>query len=158
MGQKQASRAGKSNYIPQYPWDVLVPGLDTCVWYDTPHTGHYLTTKPSWFKQLTTLIIGPLRPSMRSTVWKSNIWWRHQMEIFSALLAFCAVNSQVTGEFPAQRPVTRSFEVFFYLRLTDSWANNGDAGDLRRHRAHYDVIVIKWTHWPLGDVAVISTE
>ena len=25
---------------------------------------------------------------------------------------------------------------------TNSWANNGDAGDLRRHRTHYDVIVI----------------
>ena len=25
---------------------------------------------------------------------------------------------------------------------TNSWANNEDAGDLRRHRAHYDVIVI----------------
>ena len=25
---------------------------------------------------------------------------------------------------------------------TNSWANNGDAGDLRRHRAHYDVIVL----------------
>ena len=31
--------------------------------------------------------------------------WRHQMETFSALLAFCAGNSPVTGEFPAQRPV-----------------------------------------------------
>ena len=39
------------------------------------------------------------------------------METFSALLAFCAGNSQVTSEFPAQRPVTRSFDVFFYLRL-----------------------------------------
>ena len=39
------------------------------------------------------------------------------MEIFSALLAFCAGNSPVTGEFPAQRPVTRSFDVFFELRL-----------------------------------------
>ena len=25
---------------------------------------------------------------------------------------------------------------------TNNWANNGDAGDLRRHRAHYDVIVM----------------
>ena len=25
---------------------------------------------------------------------------------------------------------------------TNCWANNGDAGDLRRHRAHYDVIVM----------------
>ena len=44
-------------------------------------------------------------------------WWRHQMETFSALLALFAGNSPVTGEFPAQRPVTRSFDVFFDLRL-----------------------------------------
>ena len=44
-------------------------------------------------------------------------WWRHQMETFSALLALCAGNSPVTGEFPTQRPVTRSFDVFFDLRL-----------------------------------------
>ena len=42
-------------------------------------------------------------------------WWRHQMKTFSALLAICAGNSPVTGEFPAQRPVTRSFDVFFDL-------------------------------------------
>ena len=44
-------------------------------------------------------------------------WWRHQMETFSALLAFCAGNSPVTGEFPSQRPATRGFDVFFDLRL-----------------------------------------
>ena len=44
-------------------------------------------------------------------------WWRHQMETFSALLANCAGNSPVTGEFPAQRPVTRSFDIFIDLRL-----------------------------------------
>ena len=37
-------------------------------------------------------------------------WWCHQMEAFSALLAG-------PGEFPTQRPVTRSFDVFFDLRL-----------------------------------------
>ena len=35
------------------------------------------------------------------------------METFSALLAIGAGNSLVTGEFPAQRPVTRSFDFFF---------------------------------------------
>ena len=45
-------------------------------------------------------------------------WWRHQMEIFSALLALCVWTSPVTGEFPAQRPVTRSFDVFLDLRLS----------------------------------------
>ena len=43
-------------------------------------------------------------------------WWRHQMETFSALLVMCAGNYPVPGEFPAQRPVTRSFDLFFDLR------------------------------------------
>ena len=38
------------------------------------------------------------------------------MEIFSALLAICAGNSPVIGEFSAQRPVTRSVDIFFDLR------------------------------------------
>ena len=47
----------------------------------------------------------------------SEPWWRHQMETFSALLAICVGNSPVPGEFPAQRLVTQSFDVFFDLRL-----------------------------------------
>ena len=65
------------------------------------------------------------------------------METFSALLALCAGNSSITGEFTAQRPVTRSFDVLLDLHLNNSWVNNREAGDLRRHRAHYDVIVME---------------
>ena len=43
--------------------------------------------------------------------------WCHQTETFSALLVICAGNSPVPGDFPAQRPLTWSFYVFFYLRL-----------------------------------------
>ena len=39
------------------------------------------------------------------------------METFSALLAICADNSPIGGDILAQRPVTRSFDVFFDLRL-----------------------------------------
>ena len=39
------------------------------------------------------------------------------METFSALLAICVGNWQVTGEFPTQRPVTQIFDVFFDMRL-----------------------------------------
>ena len=66
-------------------------------------------------------IAGPCRPrwGIRDT------WWRHQMETFSASLAICAGNSPGTGEFPTQRPVTRSFDVFFDLRpykgLSKQW-------------------------------------
>ena len=42
-------------------------------------------------------------------------WWRHQMEAFSVLLALSEGNTPVTGGFPSQRPVTRSFDVFFDL-------------------------------------------
>ena len=45
------------------------------------------------------------------------MWWRHQMETYSALLALCAGNSPVTGEYPSQRPVMRSFDIFFDLCL-----------------------------------------
>ena len=64
------------------------------------------------------------------------------METFSALLAIWAGNSPVTGEFPAQRPVMQSFDVFFELRLNKRWVSNGAAEDLRRHGAHYDVNVM----------------
>ena len=44
-------------------------------------------------------------------------WWRHQIWTFSVLLALCARNSLVTGEFSSQRPMTQSFDVFFVLHL-----------------------------------------
>ena len=39
------------------------------------------------------------------------------METFSASLAACEGNLPVTSEFLSQRPVTRSFDVFFDLSL-----------------------------------------
>ena len=63
------------------------------------------------------------------------------METFSAQLAICAGNSPVPGEFPAQRPVTRSFDVFFDLRLNKrlskqpwGWWFETPAWSLWRHR------------------------
>ena len=69
----------------------------------------------------------------------------------SALLALCAGNSPVTGEFPSQRPVRRRFDIVFDLRPNKDWKiNNREAGDLRRHRAHYGVIVILQIHIHTG--------
>ena len=89
---------------------------------------------------ITDLVWFPNQSPMDSTHWKPGISrWRHQMEKFSALLAISAGKSPVTWEFPAQRPVTRSFDVFFDLRLNDGWANYRD---LRHRRTHYDIIVM----------------
>ena len=41
-----------------------------------------------------------------------------------------------------KRPVTRSFGVFLISAWTNVWANNRDAGNLRRHGPHYDVTVM----------------
>ena len=68
-------------------------------------------------------------------------WRRLHMESSSVLMALCAGNPHVTGEFPSQRPMTRSFDVFFDLRLD----NNRDSGDLGHHRAHYKVAVMHFS-------------
>ena len=65
---------------------------------------------PTLIQVMASLLIG-------SSTFSQNPWWCHRMKIFSALLAICVGNSSVTGEFPAQRPVTRSFDVFFDLRM-----------------------------------------
>ena len=76
------------------------------------------------------------------------IWWRHQMETFSALLAICAGNSQVTGELPAQRPVTRSLDVLFHLHLNkrlskQSWGCWYETPSRSLWRHCYDTIVFR---------------
>ena len=50
-------------------------------------------------------------------------WWRHQIETSSALLALCVGNSLICA-------------------WINVWVSNHEAGDLRRHRAHYNVIVV----------------
>ena len=88
--------------------------------------------------------------------WSVGIsWWRHQMETFSALLAICAGNSPVTGEFPAQRPVTRSFDVFFDLRLnkrlskhSQGWWFETLSRPLWRHRNVWNILQKK-LHYPM---------
>ena len=69
-------------------------------------------------------------------------WWRHKMETFSTLLAICAGNSPVAGEFPAQRPVTLSFDVFIDLRLNKRLIKQSWGWWFETNRAHYDVTVM----------------
>ena len=72
-----------------------------------------------------------------------DTWWRHQMETFSVLLAICAGNSPPKGQW-------RGALMFsFIFAPINGWVNNRDADDLRRHRTHYDVIVmiLPLCHW-----------
>ena len=72
------------------------------------------------------------------------------MEAFSTLLAICAGNSQVPGEIPAHRPMSRNIDVFFDLRLNKrlskqsrDWWFETLSRPLWRHRSALRVIF----HW-----------
>ena len=52
----------------------------------------------------------------------------------------CVVNSPVTGEFHA---LTKASDA-----RINGWVNNREAGDSRRHRAHYDVAVMPVNYTP----------
>ena len=87
-----------------------------CLWCQLFVLRHRDTTTWIWVHAVNFVAVVSLRfkPSTCRTL---QAWWRHQMETFSELLAFCAGYSTVNGEFPSQRPVTRSFDVFFYSHL-----------------------------------------
>ena len=76
----------------------------------------------------------------------TKTWWRHQMETFSALLAVCAGNSPapVISPHKGQWRGALMFSLI-WARIND-WVNNLEAGDLRRHRGHYDVNVMNFSH------------
>ena len=76
------------------------------------------------------------------------------MEIFSGLLPFCVGNSPVTGEFPHKGHWHGALMFSLICAWTNSWVNYRDAGDLRRHLAYNDVIVMKRKDH-LGDSLVI---
>ena len=69
-------------------------------------------------------------------------WWRHQMEIFSALLAICAGNSPVPVNSPHKGQWRGALMFSLICVWTNGSVNNREAGDLRRYRVHYDVTVI----------------
>ena len=90
---------------------------------------------------------------LRGCLTLASAWWHHQMETFSVLLALCMVNSLATGQFPSQRPVTRSFDVFFDLRLNKRLSKQSWGwwfGTI-----HYDVTVM-WAIVQLTSVVTLN--
>ena len=81
--------------------DRYILPIDTLLWH-----WHYISTLREKNR------VGRIRK-----IKFTESWWSHQIDTFSVLLALCAGNSPVTGEFPSQRPMARSFDIFFNLRL-----------------------------------------
>ena len=75
------------------------------------------------------------------------LWtWCHQMEAFSALLALCAGIHASPVDSPHKGQWRGALMFSLICAWTNDWANNRNAGDLRRYRARYDVTVMRiWT-------------
>ena len=107
------------------PWCLKSPDIDCLL----NSLSRLTTKKPSKVKLCWPFVKGiywwPHHTHIGPVMRNACPWWRHQMETFSSLLAICAGNIPFSGEFPTQRPVTRSFNVFFDLRpnkrLSKQW-------------------------------------
>ena len=74
-------------------------------------------------------------------------WSRHQMEPFSALLALCVGNSPVSVNSPHKGQWRGALMFSLICARINDWVNNCEAGDLRRHRGHYEVNVMELRHF-----------
>ena len=130
----------------------IIPRLYTFIICGTHESRRWLKYRPlccwqSWCWQ-------PSQPYQRHCAFPvsgneriaSISWWRHEMEKSFRVTGHLCGEFTVTGEFPEQRPMTQSL-VFFSLIYAwiNGWVNNREAGDLRHHRTHYDVIGISFT-------------
>ena len=76
-------------------------------------------------------------------IWSSALpSWRHQMETFSAFLAFVREIHRWPVNFPHKGQWRGALMFSLICAWINDWMNNREAGDLRRHCAHYDVIVM----------------
>ena len=82
-------------------------------------------------------IQGTVATLMMFAVWET--WWRYQMEIFSALLAFC---DGIHRWIPLKKSSYAELWCFFYLRLNKplQWRHNGHDGVLNHQLHDYSTI------------------
>ena len=103
-----------------------------------------LYERNSWCNICYQMSVNPtVKPWHGKTYYLYVIWWRHQMETFPRYCPFVRgihrslINSPHKGQWPG------ALMFSLICAWINSWINNGKAGDLRRHRAHYDVPVKK---------------
>ena len=90
------------------------------------------------FLQTAVTFISGGAPGMGSTNTGGKLWWRHPMETFSELLAICAMEFTGHRWIPRTKASDAELWCFLICAWINGWVNNREAGDLRRHRTHYD--------------------
>ena len=69
-------------------------------------------------------------------------WWRHQMETFSASLAFVPGNHRSPVNSPHKGQCHGALIFSLICVWINDWVNNREDGEFRRHRDYYDVTVM----------------
>ena len=158
----EACIKGTSNWIPQILWDVITC---PCAWYLLlAHTSFYECaeyigrTVACYFRcqPLSVIITLPCGLFAENginfsiTVGLIRLIYARRQVIsllaLLALLALCAENSPVPVNSPHKGQWRGALMFSLICTWINAWVNNREAGDLRRHRAHYDVIVMD-SHW-----------
>ena len=90
-------------------------------------------------------------------------WWRHQMETFPRYWPFVKGIHRSPVDSPHKNQWWRVLMFSLMCAWTSVWANNRDAGDLRRLSALCDVIVMRQTYikffsgyWISGHISIIQ--
>ena len=116
-------------------YETFLPGLFYYIYF------HYNASSYNLGVKYYPKILHMLRIQQKRNLFP-HPWWRHQMETFSALLALCERNLPVTGGFPSQGQWRGALMFSLICPWTNAWANNRDAGDVKRYRVNYDVTVM----------------
>ena len=135
-------------YVIAHPYTDLTRDITKslftfgCVWtcYHIPQLWAELIAYPYLYSN-TCMLVRLILFVIETPVVECRIYLRHAMMTsyngkLSALLVLFAGTSPVAA---GNSPVT---DVSLILAWSNGWVNYRDAGDLRRHRAHYDVTVM----------------
>ena len=80
------------------------------------------------------------------------------METFATLLAICAENSPSPVNSPHKGQLRGALMFSLICVGINGWVNNCEAGDLRRYRAHYDIIVMEYDKFDIVVYGQIQTD
>ena len=84
-----------------------------------------------------------------TVVWDSHVASLHWLSHVNYFMMTSSNGNifRVTGPLCGwiSRTTVSDAEVFFICARMNDWVNNREAGDLRRHRGHYDVSVMTWS-------------
>ena len=72
-----------------------------------------------------------------------SIWWRHKWKHFPRYWPFVRGIHRSPVNSPHKGQWRGAFMFSLICAWINGWVNNREAGDLKRHNAHYDVIVMK---------------